>query len=126
MWWRTSVLCLNNIQLLAKPVSKIHHKAALLLLLLLVIYLLLWMSISPQHARHSQYPHMSLECLVHFHNRSTYQKKFFGTGAWTQALRLEPLHQPIFVEIGSWELVSWAGFKLQSSWSLPPPELLGS
>jgi hypothetical protein len=25
-----------------------------------------------------------------------------------------------FFKIGSWELFAWAGFKLRSSWSLPP------
>jgi hypothetical protein len=49
---------------------------------------------------------------------------FCGTGIWTQGLHLEPLHHPYFCEgffkIGSRELFSQAGFKPQSSWSLPP------
>jgi hypothetical protein len=47
-----------------------------------------------------------------------------GAGVWTQGLHLEPLHQPFFMmgfsEIGSRELLAWAGLKLWSSWSLPP------
>jgi hypothetical protein len=43
---------------------------------------------------------------------------------WTQGLHLEPLPQPflwrIFFKIRSCELFAWAGFELQSSWSLPP------
>jgi hypothetical protein len=39
-----------------------------------------------------------------------------GTGAWTQGLHLEPLHQPFFVmgffEIGSRKLFPWAGLIL--------------
>jgi hypothetical protein len=47
------------------------------------------------------------------------------TGAWTQGFHLEPLQKrPVFVkvvfEIGSHKLFAWAGFKPQSSWSLPP------
>jgi hypothetical protein len=49
---------------------------------------------------------------------------FFSTGAWTQHLHLEPLHQPYFCEgffeTGSHKLFAQAGFKPQSSWSLPP------
>jgi hypothetical protein len=47
-----------------------------------------------------------------------------STGAWTQGLHLEPLHHPHlcegFFKIGSCKLFAWAGFKLWSSWSLPP------
>jgi hypothetical protein len=47
-----------------------------------------------------------------------------STGAWTQGLNLEPLHQPFFVmcfiETGSWELFAQAGFEPRSSWSLTP------
>jgi hypothetical protein len=47
---------------------------------------------------------------------------FFGsTGVWTHGLHLEPLHLTFFV-MGF--LFAWAGFKLRSSWSLPP-EYLG-
>jgi hypothetical protein len=42
-------------------------------------------------------------------------KAFFGSGALTQGLHLEPLHQPFFVkgffEIGSFKLFAWAGFE---------------
>jgi hypothetical protein len=52
---------------------------------------------------------------------------YCGAGAWTQGLRLEPLHQPYFCvgffKIGSLELFAWAGFKPWSSWSLPPEQL---
>jgi hypothetical protein len=41
------------------------------------------------------------------------------TGAWTQALHIEPLHQPFFVkgffEIGSYKLFARAGFEPQAS-----------
>jgi hypothetical protein len=44
---------------------------------------------------------------------------FCGTGAWTQDLHLEPLHQPYFceefLERGSHELFAQAGFNLRSS-----------
>jgi hypothetical protein len=50
-----------------------------------------------------------------------------NTRTWTQALHLEPLHQPFlwrgFFKIGSHELYSWAGFKPRSSWALPPEQL---
>jgi hypothetical protein len=54
---------------------------------------------------------------------------FCSTGIWTQGLHLEPLHQLFcvcdgFFEIDSHKLFTRAGFKTQSSWSLPP-ELLG-
>jgi hypothetical protein len=46
-----------------------------------------------------------------------------SSGAWTQGLYIEPLHQPFFVmgffEIESRELFALAGFELQSFWSLP-------
>jgi hypothetical protein len=52
---------------------------------------------------------------------------FCGTGAWTQGLLLEPLHQPFFVmgifKTGSCKLFAQAGFELWSSWSLPPEQL---
>jgi hypothetical protein len=42
-----------------------------------------------------------------------------GTGAGTQGLHLETLHQPFFVkgffEIGSRKLFAWAGFEPRSS-----------
>jgi hypothetical protein len=48
----------------------------------------------------------------------------WGTGAWTQSLHLEPLHQPYFCEgffeMESHNLFAKAGFELRSSWSLPP------
>jgi hypothetical protein len=53
---------------------------------------------------------------------------FYSTGAWTQDLHLEPLHQPFLCvcdgcfKIGSLELFALIGFKPRSSWS---PELLG-
>jgi hypothetical protein len=45
---------------------------------------------------------------------------FCGTGAWTEGLLLEPVHQPfffflkwkVFFEIGSHKLFGWAGFEL--------------
>jgi hypothetical protein len=44
---------------------------------------------------------------------------FCGTGAWTQGLHLEPLHQPYFYEgffeVGSLELFAQADFKPQSA-----------
>jgi hypothetical protein len=49
---------------------------------------------------------------------------FYSTGAWTQDLHLEPLHQPFFVmgffEIGSHKLFPRAGLEWWSSWSLLP------
>jgi hypothetical protein len=55
---------------------------------------------------------------------SDFSFSFFSTGTLTQGLRLEPLHQPIFVteffKIVSRELFAWAGFKPQYSESLPP------
>jgi hypothetical protein len=56
------------------------------------------------------------------------QKVFFfffcSTGVWTQSLYLEHSTSLFFVmgffKIGSWELFAWAGFKLWSSWPLPP------
>jgi hypothetical protein len=49
------------------------------------------------------------------------------TGAWTQSLHGEPLHQPFFVmgifEIGSHELFAQAGFELRSSWSRSPEKV---
>jgi hypothetical protein len=54
---------------------------------------------------------------------------YSSTGVWTQGLHLKPLYQQFFV-MGSFEIGSHhglfvqAGFKPQSSWSLPP-ELLG-
>jgi hypothetical protein len=48
-----------------------------------------------------------------------------STGAWTQGLHLEPLHQLFFVKKKyflrySFKLFAGAGFELQTSWSLPP------
>jgi hypothetical protein len=49
---------------------------------------------------------------------------FWGTGAWTQGLHLEPLHQPYFCEgffeIGSCKLFACVGFEPRSCWPLPP------
>jgi hypothetical protein len=49
---------------------------------------------------------------------------FLSTGAWTQGIHLEPLHQPFFCEgffkTGSCELFARADFEPRSSWSLPP------
>jgi hypothetical protein len=48
---------------------------------------------------------------------------FDSTGAWTQGLNLEPIHQSFFVmgffKIGSYKLFAQAGLKPRSSWSLP-------
>jgi hypothetical protein len=51
-----------------------------------------------------------------------------GTGAWTQGLHLESLHQVLFLwrvfrDRVSQNLIAWAGFKPWSSWSLPPEKL---
>jgi hypothetical protein len=66
----------------------------------------------------------STEKLILQHAFSIFFFFFGGTGAWTQGLHLEPLHQPYFCErffeIGSCKLFALAGFKLRSSWSLPP------
>jgi hypothetical protein len=68
----------------------------------------------------------------HTHTHTQYLPTGFcccccGTGVWTQRLHLEPLHQPFFVlgifKIRSHELFAQAGFKPQSSWSLPLEEL---
>jgi hypothetical protein len=49
---------------------------------------------------------------------------FFAVLGFELGLHLESLHQSFFVmgifEIGSCELFAQAGFKLRSSWSLPP------
>jgi hypothetical protein len=50
---------------------------------------------------------------------------FLVLGFELSCLHLEPLHQPLFLmmgffEIESCKLFAWDGFKLQSSWSLPP------
>jgi hypothetical protein len=49
---------------------------------------------------------------------------FCGTGTWVQDLHLEPFHQPFFLKgffkMGSLEPFARVGFKLRSSWSLPP------
>jgi hypothetical protein len=47
-----------------------------------------------------------------------------GTKVWAQGLHLEPLHQPYFCDGFFQALFAPAGFKLPSSWSLPP-EWLG-
>jgi hypothetical protein len=54
---------------------------------------------------------------------------FLSTGAWTQGLYLEPLHQPYFFvkglfKIQSCKLFAQSSFELPFSWSLPP-EYLG-
>jgi hypothetical protein len=70
---------------------------------------------------------ISLFCLKFTHRLHTQALTFFllcSAGVWTQDLLLKPLRRPIFCdgffEIGSRELFAWPGFKLWSSWSLPP------
>jgi hypothetical protein len=50
---------------------------------------------------------------------------FCSTGAWTQGLHFEPLHQPFYWKVFFfWDRASKTicpgGFKVRSSWSLPP------
>jgi hypothetical protein len=54
-------------------------------------------------------------------SQSTFFSWYWGLNS---GLHLEPLHQPFFcdgffLEIGSYEVFAWAGFKLWSSWSQP-------